>query len=103
MYASQSVDAVILDYQMPEMTGDRVAAQMKRGNPDVPMVLLSGVDRLSENVLQSVDPIVAKGESTATLATVHDLLRVRPPFFNRWINSWRHHLALKGRSQEAIR
>ncbi len=106
LYASQPVDAVILDYQMPEMMGDRVAAQMKLAKPDVPIVLLSGHDWLPEDVLQSVDAFVAKGESPTTLlATVHDLLTVRSPFFTRWFNNWKHHTALKGSkpSHEATR
>lgn len=92
LYASQAVDAVIVDYQMPEMTGDYVAAQMKVTKPDIPIVLLSGHDWLPEDVLRSVDAFVAKGESPATLqATVHDLLTVRSPFFTRWFNDWKHH------------
>jgi CheY-like chemotaxis protein len=104
LYASQPVDAVILDYQMPQLTGDRVAAQMKRTNPDIPIVLLSGHDWLPEEVLQSVDAFVVKGELLAKLlTTVDDLLRARSPFFTRWFNNWKHHQTLKGSkpSQEA--
>jgi CheY-like chemotaxis protein len=98
LYASGPVDAVIVDYQMPEMTGDRVAVQIKRSDPNVPIVLLSAYNRLPEGVLQSVDAFVTKGEaSTVLLAAVHDLLKVRSPFFTRWFNNWKHHAALKGR------
>jgi CheY-like chemotaxis protein len=91
LYTSEPVDAVIVDYQMPEMTGDRVAELMKCTNPDVPIVLVSGNDHLPENVLQSVDALVAKGETQTTLlATVHGLLKVRSPFFTRWFNNWKH-------------
>ena len=106
LYASQPVDAVIVDYQMPEMTGDRVAAQIKRANPNVPIVLLSAHDWLPEDVLQAVDAFVAKGETPVTLlATVHDLLTVRSPFFARWFNDWKHHAAHKVSkpSHDAIR
>lgn len=75
LYTSQPVDAVILDYQMPEMKGDRVATQMKLAKPDVPIVLHSGDECLPEDVLQSVEAFVAKGESPVTLlATVRGLL-----------------------------
>jgi CheY-like chemotaxis protein len=106
LYASQPVDAVILDYEMPEIKGDRVAVQMKLAKPDVPIVLLSAHDWFPENVLQSVDAFVAKGESPATLlTTIHDLLTVRSPFFTRWFNNWKQHTALKGSkpSHEASR
>lgn len=97
LYASGPVDAVIVDYQMPEMTGDRVAVQIKRSDPSIPIVLLSAYNRLPEEVLQSVDAFVTKGEaSTLLLAAVHDLLNVRSPFFTRWFNNWKHHAALKG-------
>ena len=36
VFAWHRIDAVILDYQMPEMTGDRVASEMKRIKPDIP-------------------------------------------------------------------
>jgi CheY-like chemotaxis protein len=97
LYASRPVDAVILDYEMPEMKGDRIAEQMKLAKPDVPIVLLSGYEWLPEDVLQSADAFVAKREPPATLlTTVRDLLTVRSPFFTRWFNDWKSSAALKG-------
>ena len=40
--ASNAIDAVILDYQMPEIDGELVAAEMKRTNPRIPILMLSG-------------------------------------------------------------
>jgi CheY-like chemotaxis protein len=40
--ASNAIDAVILDYQMPEIDGELVAAEMKRTNPPIPILMLSG-------------------------------------------------------------
>jgi len=37
----RGVDAVILDYRMPEMMGDAVAARMKQLRPEVPIMMLS--------------------------------------------------------------
>lgn len=97
LYASRPVDAVVLDYEMPEMKGDRIAEQMKLAKPDVPIVLLSGHEWLPEDVLQSADAFVAKREPPATLlTTVRDLLTVRSPFFTRWFNDWKNSAALKG-------
>ena len=42
VFASNAIDAVILDYQMPEMHGELVAAEMKRTNPEIPILMLSG-------------------------------------------------------------
>ena len=41
LFLSHSVDAVVLDYQMPGMNGDVVAAKMKRAKSHVPIMLLS--------------------------------------------------------------
>ncbi len=62
IFASHVIDAVILDYQMPEMNGELVAAQMRRTKPQVPILMLSGWASLPESALQLVDEYVAKGD-----------------------------------------
>ena len=60
VFASHAIDAVILDYQMPEMNGELVAAEMKRTNPRIPILMLSGWVSLPESALRIVDEFVAK-------------------------------------------
>ena len=62
VFASNAIDAVILDYQMPEMNGELVAAEMKRTNPRIPILMLSGWVSLPESALLLIDEFVAKGE-----------------------------------------
>ena len=62
VFASNAIDAVILDYQMPEMNGELVAAEMKRRNPRIPILMLSGWGSLPESALQLVDEFIAKGD-----------------------------------------
>ena len=62
VFASNAIDAVILDYQMPEMNGELVAAEMKRTNPRIPILMLSGWVSLPESALQVVDEFVTKGD-----------------------------------------
>ena len=62
VFASHAIDAVILDYQMPEMNGELVAAEMRRTKPRVPILMLSGWLPLPESALQLVDEFVAKGD-----------------------------------------
>ena len=62
VFASHAIDAVILDYQMPEMNGELVAAEMRRTKPRVPILMLSGWVSLPESALQRVDEFVAKGD-----------------------------------------
>src|SRR5690348_17763743 len=67
MFASRLVDAVIVDYQMPEMSGDRVAGEMRRIKPRVPILMLSAYNDLSRTQLGDVDAFVCKSESWAKL------------------------------------
>lgn len=91
LFCSHPVDAVILDYQMPGMNGDLVAAQMKRLKSHVPLLLVSGYERVPASALKFVDAFVSKGQSPAKLlTTVHDLLSVRFPFFSRWLGDWEY-------------
>ncbi len=48
MFRSHPVDAVVLDYQMPGMPGDVVAAKMKRINSQIPIMLLSAYGPLAQ-------------------------------------------------------
>ncbi len=75
VFASNAIDAVILDYQMPEMNGELVAAEMKRTNPEIPILMLSGWVSLPESALQLVDEFVAKGDRVEfMLLTVQQVL-----------------------------
>ncbi len=62
VFASNAIDAVILDYQMPGIDGELVATEMKRTNPRIPIIMLSGCVSLPESALLLVDEFVTKGE-----------------------------------------
>ena len=62
LFRSHAVDAVVLDYQMPGMNGDVVAAKMKRINSQVPIMLLSAYGPLPKNKLSSVDSFFSKSQ-----------------------------------------
>jgi CheY-like chemotaxis protein len=91
LFKSHSVDAVVLDYQMPGMNGDVVAAKMKRVKSHVPIMLLSAYGPLPANKLESVDTFLSKSQPPKILlSTLHDLLNGQPkPFFSRWLDTWR--------------
>src|SRR5579859_7407281 len=75
LFRTRPVDAVVLDYQMPGMNGDVVAAKMKRINARVPIMLLSAYGPLPENKLQAVDSFVSKSQPPKImLSTLEDLL-----------------------------
>jgi len=74
VFAFNAIDAVILDYQMPEMSAELVAA-MRRTKPRVPILMLSGWVSLPESVLQLIDGFVAKGDPVEfLLLAIHQLL-----------------------------
>jgi CheY-like chemotaxis protein len=90
LFASCHVDAVVLDYQMPEMTGDVVAARMKRLKADIPIMLLSANDGLPEEILEHVDMFLSKRETPRRfVAAVQVLLAERENFFLKWLRDWR--------------
>jgi CheY-like chemotaxis protein len=68
--AQRRVDAVILDYVMPDMNGGEVAQEMKRLRPDVPIILFSGLPDIPSSTLMHVDAVVAKGEGLRPLLAV---------------------------------
>ena len=91
LFLSHSVDAVVLDYQMPGMNGDVVAAKMKRAKSHVPIMLLSAYGPLPKSKLATVDTFLSKSQPpTILLSTLQDLLDKRPqPFFSRWLDTWK--------------
>ncbi len=91
LFRSHAVDAVVVDYQMPGMNGDVVAAKMKRINAHVPIMLLSAYGPLPKSKLSSVDSFVSKSEpANILLSSLKNLLSERhKPFFSRWLDHWR--------------
>ena len=91
LFRSRTVDAVVLDYQMPGMRGDIVAAKMKRINSRIPIMLLSAYEPLPKHKLRSVDTFLSKSQPPdVLLSALHGLLEDQHnPFFSRWLNLWR--------------
>ncbi|HEV8523168.1 MAG TPA: response regulator [Terriglobales bacterium] len=65
------LDAVILDYRMPEMDGAEVAERMQQTHPALPIIVLSGyVADLPERLKSIARGFVAKGGSPAELLNI---------------------------------
>jgi len=69
IFSTNSVQAVVLDYAMPEMNGGEVAQEMKRRNSKVPILMLSAYVDLPDDALKHVDARALKGESPSGLLT----------------------------------
>jgi CheY-like chemotaxis protein len=57
------IDAVILDYQMPGMTGLELAVSLKGLDPGLPVVMVSGNGPRLEEMFPFVDAAIPKGVS----------------------------------------
>jgi len=87
VFKTCSVDAVILDYNMPVMDGIVVAETLKKLRSAVPIIMLSGYP-VPVEANQYIDTVITKGESPALLLSVTaSLLHIRS----------HSHLELEGR------
>lgn len=78
IFDSRQVDAVIIDYSMPEIDGGIVAARIKRAKPRVPVVMLSGYAGVRSGVEEVVDAFIEKGgEPTFLLNRLNSLIKAR--------------------------
>ena len=90
LFRTRPVDAVVLDYQMPGMSGDVVAAKMKRINSQIPIMLLSAYGPLPKHKMSSVDSFLSKSQPpTILLSTLQQMLGASKPFFSRWLDHWK--------------
>jgi signal transduction histidine kinase len=80
LFQSEKVDAVILDYWMSGMKGTTVASELKRINPTVPVIVLSGMSDLPGEAAGVVDQWLIKGSLRAEqlLESISTLLERRP-------------------------
>ena len=83
LFQSEKVDVVILDYWMSGMKGTAVASELKRINPAVPIIVLSGMLDLPGEAAGLVDRWIIKGSTRAEelLQSVRNLLQRRG---NNW-------------------
>jgi CheY-like chemotaxis protein len=74
------VDAVVTDYEMPEMNGEAVASAIKALKPSVPVLIFSGSTLISARCRRVVDAFCDKaGSRDALLAAIHRLLNKKRP------------------------
>jgi PAS domain S-box-containing protein len=79
LFHSEKVDAVILDYWMTGMKGTSVATELKRINPAVPIMVVSGMSDLPAEAAGLVDQWLVKGSlrSEKLLDSISTLLERR--------------------------
>jgi len=67
LFATEPIEAVVLDYSMPGMHGGEVARKMRQTKPNIPILLLSAYVGLPDEVSSLVDVYMTKGEGAPAL------------------------------------
>ena len=67
LFLREPVDAVVLDFAMPGLSGGEVALRMREVKPDVPILMLSAYTSLPPEVTGTVSLAMTKGEGAAAL------------------------------------
>ena len=77
---SNYVDAIITDYEMPEMNGEAVASAIKTFRPGIPLLMFSGSTLISARCRRFVDVFCDKARSRDELLdAIHTLLHKKRP------------------------
>jgi DNA-binding response OmpR family regulator len=78
LFSRRPVDAVVLDYYLPDLDGGITAAAMRLIKPDVPIIMFSVRWSLPEEAGTVADAVLGKGQHPiGLLNTLEHLLRVR--------------------------
>ena len=79
LFASQPVDAIVLDYHLGLLDGAVVENENTRLRPTIPIVMVADDLELPYDALRSIDALVTKSDGAHFLwATVHFVLNVKP-------------------------
>jgi CheY-like chemotaxis protein len=77
IFRSAAVDAVVLDYFMPDMSGLAVAREMKKLRPEVPLIVLSGFASLPGETIGVVDAWLQKRDVEELLRELERLIQLK--------------------------
>jgi CheY-like chemotaxis protein len=70
LFAQNPIDAVLLDFCMPDLNGDIVASEMRKIKPHIPIILLTAYMSLPESTTNIVDRVVLKAQHPSILLNV---------------------------------
>lgn len=62
LFQTEPIDAVVLDYWMPDMKGLAVAEELKHLNSRIPIIMLSAFSSILDEGIGKVDAWMTKGE-----------------------------------------
>jgi len=73
-----NVDLVLLDYLMPGMNGDELAATLRQQYPKLPLIAVSAVGQLPQSLLNAVNAHFQKGQDPELLLSTISSVLARP-------------------------
>ena len=80
IFDTERVDAVVLDYAMPEQDGGKIAAILRKRRADIPILMLSAYVALPEEVMRVISVAATKGDGAFTLVDkLKELLHANTP------------------------
>jgi CheY-like chemotaxis protein len=80
IFDTEHVDAVVLDYAMPQLDGGKVAAILRKRRADIPILMLSAYVALPDDVMRVISVAATKGDGAFTLVDkLKELLQVKTP------------------------
>ena len=74
LLASGPVDAVVVDYEMPNMNGGELARAIRLRSPFIPIVMFSGSVDLPARTLENVDGFVEKHSGLSSVGRMLESL-----------------------------
>jgi DNA-binding response OmpR family regulator len=78
LFGSRPVDGIVLEHELALLDGAIVAAEIKKVNPQLPIVMLVDSLELPDGTLKFVDAFVTRSDGAHFLwATVHFVLNVK--------------------------
>lgn len=81
--AARPADAVIVDYEMPEMDGGAVAVSIKQRWPSMPVIMFSGCAVVPNNMANVVDAFCDKaGRREDLQIAIQTVLQKRQTFYS---------------------
>jgi CheY-like chemotaxis protein len=76
--SDRTIDAVITDYAMPDMTGAELAVQIRRLRPELPVILATGYADFPNSTAAQSLPRLSKPFGSHELAAILTTLHQRP-------------------------
>jgi CheY-like chemotaxis protein len=80
LFNSEQIDAAVLDYYLPGMTGTNLAKRLKEARPNLPIVILSAYSELGQESLGLAEAWIRKSDNDPEqfLARLTDLVKGPP-------------------------